>query len=229
MPPPDWRWIRLRKHEDELFIKNLENVQGDERDVIFVCYTYGPDPESGRVFQRFGPINAEKGWRRLNVLITRSKKRMVVFQLLSTKRCCRRTGQEAEGSMRTRTSSAMPSREPWNTRESWRGENPIHHSRSPFPDASAGWVWKRFLRLASPDSSSTSVFVPVRVTDLSFSEWSVTEPPITRHGHARDRDRLREEIIKSRGWKIHRIWVNRLVSQPASGRRQAATGNRRSS
>ena len=46
-----------KKHET-LFIKNLENVQGDERDVIFISMTYGPQTPGGKVFQRFGPINS---------------------------------------------------------------------------------------------------------------------------------------------------------------------------
>ena len=63
--------------EDPLFIKNLENVQGDERDVIFISFTYGPQEKgSTSVPQRFGPINGASGWRRLNVLFTRSKKRI---------------------------------------------------------------------------------------------------------------------------------------------------------
>jgi hypothetical protein len=60
------------RHES-LFIKNLENVQGDERDVIFISMTYGPQEPGGKVAQRFGPINSDVGWRRLNVLFTRSK------------------------------------------------------------------------------------------------------------------------------------------------------------
>lgn len=55
------------------FVKNLENVQGDERDVIFISFTYGPSEHGGKVYQRFGPINSDVGWRRLNVLFTRSK------------------------------------------------------------------------------------------------------------------------------------------------------------
>ena len=61
------------------FVKNLENVQGDERDVIFISATYGPDKQSGKVMQRFGPINVDGGWRRLNVIVTRAKKRVEVF------------------------------------------------------------------------------------------------------------------------------------------------------
>jgi len=54
-------------------------VQGDERDVIYISTTYGPMDIGGSVPQRFGPINGAAGWRRLNVLFTRSKKRMQVF------------------------------------------------------------------------------------------------------------------------------------------------------
>ena len=68
-------WLENDSSKDEsLFVKNLENVQGDERDVIFISMTYGPQEPRGRVFQRFYPINTEMGWRRLNVLFTRSKK-----------------------------------------------------------------------------------------------------------------------------------------------------------
>lgn len=69
---------------DPIFIKNLENVQGDERDVILISMTYGPEMIGGRVYQRFGPINSTGGWRRLNVLFTRAKKRMHIFSSMSS-------------------------------------------------------------------------------------------------------------------------------------------------
>ena len=66
-------------HPDEpFFVKNLENVQGDERDVIFISVGYGRN-SSGRVNQNFGPLNKEGGERRLNVLISRAKQRCEVF------------------------------------------------------------------------------------------------------------------------------------------------------
>jgi hypothetical protein len=63
---------------EPFFIKNLENVQGDERDVIFISVGYGKD-EHGKVSMNFGPLNNEGGERRLNVLITRAKRRCEVF------------------------------------------------------------------------------------------------------------------------------------------------------
>jgi hypothetical protein len=71
--------IRRAHLREPLFIKNLENVQGDERDVIMISTTYGPEREGVRPFQRFGPVGWESGWRRLNVIATRAKKRVEVF------------------------------------------------------------------------------------------------------------------------------------------------------
>ena len=79
----EWLDKDATRHES-LFIKNLENVQGDERDVIFISMTYGPQEPGGKVFQRFGPINSDVGWRRLNVLFTRSKKRMHIFSSMGS-------------------------------------------------------------------------------------------------------------------------------------------------
>ena len=66
---------------EPFFVKNLENVQGDERDHIILCIGYGPNPQ-GNVFQRFGPINSELGWRRLNVAVSRARRSMAVVHSL---------------------------------------------------------------------------------------------------------------------------------------------------
>ena len=67
--------------EEGVFIKNLENVQGDERDVILFSIGYGPD-QSGKVSMNFGPLNRDGGWRRLNVAVSRARFEMVVFSTL---------------------------------------------------------------------------------------------------------------------------------------------------
>jgi len=67
--------------EEPLFVKNLENVQGDERDIILFSIGYGPD-ETGKVGLNFGPINREGGWRRLNVAVSRARYEMQVFSTL---------------------------------------------------------------------------------------------------------------------------------------------------
>ena len=64
--------------EDVLFVKNLENVQGDERDVILFSVAFGPDDE-GKLSLNFGPLNKAGGWKRLNVAVSRARMEMVVF------------------------------------------------------------------------------------------------------------------------------------------------------
>ncbi len=67
--------------QEPVFIKNLENVQGDERDVILFSIGFGPD-EKGKVYMNFGPLNRDGGWRRLNVAVSRSRCEMMVFSTL---------------------------------------------------------------------------------------------------------------------------------------------------
>ena len=71
----------VRSCAEPIFVKNLENVQGDERDVILFSVCYGPDAD-GKVSMNFGPLNRDGGWRRLNVAISRARKEMTVFAVL---------------------------------------------------------------------------------------------------------------------------------------------------
>ena len=66
------------EREEPLFVKNLENVQGDERDVILFSVCYGPD-SAGRISLNFGPLNQLGGWRRLNVAVSRAREEMIIF------------------------------------------------------------------------------------------------------------------------------------------------------
>ncbi len=70
------------EREEPLFVKNLENVQGDERDVILFSVCYGPD-RTGRVSLNFGPLNQAGGWRRLNVAVSRAREEMLVFSSMT--------------------------------------------------------------------------------------------------------------------------------------------------
>jgi len=69
---------------EEFFVKNLENVQGDERDVIMISLTYGKEAGQEYVAQRFGPINRSQGHRRLNVLFTRARKQILLFSSMNS-------------------------------------------------------------------------------------------------------------------------------------------------
>ena len=75
----------LEQYAEEMYepilVKNLENVQGDERDVILFSIGYAPDKD-GNVSMNFGPVNQDGGWRRLNVAISRARKEMIVFSVI---------------------------------------------------------------------------------------------------------------------------------------------------
>jgi hypothetical protein len=69
--------------KEPIFVKNLENVQGDERDIILFSVGYGPNKE-GKVSMNFGPLNQQGGERRLNVAVSRARYEMVVFSTLKS-------------------------------------------------------------------------------------------------------------------------------------------------
>lgn len=196
---------RLRQMEEELFVKNLENLQGDERDVIFVCYTYGKDPASDRLMQRFGPINSEQGWRRLNVLITRSRHRMVVFSSFHP-------SDIQGGPEKSRGVNAYKDFLNYAMTGSIEDGGTITGKEpdSPFEIAVCRKIEQMGLE-AVPQVGVAGFFVDIGVRrrdgDRSFL-LGIECDGATYHSarSARDRDRLREEIIRSRGWEIHRIW-----------------------
>jgi superfamily I DNA and/or RNA helicase len=72
-----------RPKGERLFLKNLEAVQGDERDVIFISVGYGVAPNQSRPFLNFGPVSREGGERRLNVLASRARERCVIFSSIT--------------------------------------------------------------------------------------------------------------------------------------------------
>jgi len=192
------------KNHDYLFIKNLENVQGDERDVIFISCTYGPHEYGGKVHQRFGPINSDSGWRRLNVLFTRSKKRMHVF-------------------------SSMGPEDIISSNESSRGQRAFRD----FLFFAENGVLKSVEHTGRMPDSDFEISVASALYDAGyeceaqvgvagyFIDLAVKHPEkqgyylmgiecdgATYHSakSVRDRDRLRQEILEQKGWKIKRIW-----------------------
>jgi len=158
---------------ESLFIKNLENVQGDERDVIFISTTYGADVR-GNQYQRFGPINGPSGHRRLNVLFTRSKKRTARTGIL----------QQADDGV----------------------DLPINDF-----ELSVGTVLKENGYEIVPQVGVAGFFIDLGVkhpakagTFLLGIECDGASYHSGRS--ARDRDRLRQEILENLRWKIHRVW-----------------------
>ncbi len=191
--------------QEKLFIKNLENLQGDERDVIFISFTYGKDSQSGRVFNRFGPMTSAVGWRRFNVLITRARKRLEVFSSMQPL-------DIQGGPNKSRGVNAMRDfLEFCQTRIV--PDRKVDSGRSPDSDfeISVGQVISDLGMRYVPQVGVAGFFIDIGVlhpdADSDFI-LGIECDGASYHSakSARDRDRLRQEIIESRGWKIHRIW-----------------------
>jgi very-short-patch-repair endonuclease len=196
---------RLLENPDELFIKNLENVQGDERDVIFISYTYGPDPATGVVMNRFGPMTGEHGWRRLNVLVTRAKQRVEVFSSMHA-------ADIKGGPDRSRGVNAMKDYLHFAMTGQLVDRGSLSHGTpdSPF-EVAVGRIVERLGMKIVPQVGVAGYFVDIGVLKPdSDSEFilGIECDGATYHSSksARDRDRLREEVITARGWNLHRIW-----------------------
>jgi len=210
---------KLSDNHEGLFIKNLENLQGDERDVIFIGYTYGADPQSGRVANRFGPITQGNGWRRLNVLITRARKRVEVFSSMTP-------ADIHGGPDKSRGVNAMKDYLEYaqtgrlGERGGWSGRDP----ESPFEIAVARIVRGMGLQVV-PQVGVAGYFLDLGVLKPERDDeflLGIECDGATYHSakSARDRDRLREEVICSRGWEIHRVWsTDWFQNQEAEERR----------
>ncbi|MGB5855287.1 MAG: DUF4011 domain-containing anti-phage protein Hhe [Oceanisphaera sp.] len=203
----------LRNKEDGLFIKNLENVQGDERDVIFISFTYGPAEVGGRVYQRFGPINADVGWRRLNVLFTRSKKRMHVFSSMKAEdilvnETAKRGVVALRGFLHFAEKGNMDG---------------ISRATGKAPDSDFEIAVIEALHAAGfhcePQVGVAGFFIDIAVRDPGNPGrylMGVECDGATYHSakSARDRDRLRQEVLERLGWRIRRIWSTDWFSNP---------------
>ena len=195
---------RNEESDEPLFIKNLENVQGDERDVIYISTTYGPMEIGGSVPQRFGPINGADGWRRLNVLYTRSKKRMQVFASFTASDVVA-TGTSSRGVLALRDflqfaeSGHMP-----HIRETGRA------SDSDF-EVAVIEALERHGYQCEPQVGVAGFFIDLAVRDPGQPGrylMGIECDGAAYHSakSARDRDRLRQSVLEQLGWRIRRIW-----------------------
>jgi very-short-patch-repair endonuclease len=194
----------MQENAEPFFVKNLENVQGDERDVVFISCTYGPDGR-GNQHQRFGPITGENGHRRLNVLFTRAKRRVHVFSSLDHDRIDERGKAWGVRVLKHYLKYAQTG---------YLEASETGHHRTPEPsdfERAVGDV----LRQAGHDVT-TQVGVAGFFIDLGIRNpvkagaylLGIECDGATYHSgrSARDRDRLRQEILESHGWQLHRIW-----------------------
>ncbi len=197
-----------------LFVKNLENVQGDERDAIVISTTFGKAPGSGVVRQNFGPISRQGGWRRLNVLFTRARRSVAVYTSLRPEDIViDGTTPEGTKALRNyleyaRTGLLVP---------------PVDEGREPDSDfevAVIGVLRARGYEV-TPQLGVAGFRIDIAVkhpespgTYLAAIECDGASYHSARS--VRDRDRIRQEILESLGWRgrIWRIWSTDWFRSP---------------
>jgi very-short-patch-repair endonuclease len=187
---------------EPFFVKNLERVQGDERDAIILSVGYGRTAD-GRLLHRFGPLLLEGGERRLNVAITRARRRMTVVSSFAAADLdpARST---AEGVRLLRAFLAYAQ----------SGGNALEQAPPPALNPFEADVRDRLLAAGLPVTPQYGVagyFIDFAAAHPSLPDemvLAIETDGFTYHSSTtvRDRDRLRQEQLERLGWRFHRIW-----------------------
>ena len=197
---------------EPFFVKNLETVQGDERDVVFISVGYGRD-RSGNLIMAFGPLGAEGGERRLNVLISRAKFRCEVFSSITASDIdLARAAGRGVGALKSFLAFAQNGQL---TLPSATG----HAVDAPFEESvrraveSLGYEVHLNVGLAG-------IFIDLAVVDPAEARGYVLGIECDGTGYqasrsARDRDRLRQAVLEEHGWHLHRVWSVDWFQSPA--------------
>jgi very-short-patch-repair endonuclease len=197
---------------EPFFVKNLENVQGDERDVIFISVGYGKTRD-GHLPHRFGPLNAEGGERRLNVLISRARLAMDVFANFTADDLdLERAPARGVAALKTFLAYAASGRLelPHPTGE---------ESDSPFEEAVGRALRERGVPV-DVQVGTAGFFIDLAVRDAERPGrylLGIECDGATYHSarSARDRDRLRQAVLEGLGWRLHRVWSADWYRNPA--------------
>lgn len=205
--------------EEPFFVKNLENVQGDERDVIFISIGYGRDTK-GKLTMNFGPLNKKGGERRLNVLITRARRRCEVFTNL--------TADDIDPGPTNPLGVVALKRY---LKYAQTGETDIavstgREADSPFEEEVAEAL-RRCGYEVDHQIGSAGYFIDLGVKDTERPGrylLGIECDGATYHSaqSARDRDRLRQQVLEGLGWRIHRIWSTDWFRNPDRELRKVA-------
>jgi hypothetical protein len=196
----------LDEHDrlDGFFVKALENVQGDERDIIIFTIGYGPD-ENGKLTLNFGPLNRDGGWRRLNVAITRARRRV---EVVSSFRPGAVGDTNSEGVRHLRGYLDFADRGIRALALDVEGSQ--GDAESPFEEdvlrVIRSWGYD-----AVPQVGAAGYRIDIGVKHPSNpGEYALAVECDGAAYHsakaARDRDRLREGVLRGLGWEVHRIW-----------------------
>lgn len=210
----------LERHEKagwKFFVKNLENVQGDERDVIFVSTTFGKARGAKDVAQYFGPINLPDGWRRLNVLFTRARRRIDLFTSMLPSDV--RVDEKASLGRRAfreyleyAKTGLLPGPKPTETTREADSDFELAVA-----DALRGANYDVQLQIGV---AGYFIDLGVRHPDRGGEYLAGIEcDGVTYHSSlsARDRDRIRQEILELMGWRgrLIRVWSTDWFADPA--------------
>ncbi|MEO9656367.1 DUF4011 domain-containing protein [Marinomonas sp.] len=203
---PTVEWAFSDDHLEPVFVKNLETVQGDERDVILFSITFGPD-EAGHVTMNFGPINKVGGERRLNVAMTRARSEMVVFSALSPDLIdLKRTS--ARGVADLKHFLEYAERGPVALGSQARGSQ--GDFESPFEVAVARELQAKGWQL-HPQVGVSAYRIDMGIVhpDLPGRYLAGLECDGAMYhssAYARERDKIRQSVLESLGWTIVRVW-----------------------
>ncbi len=192
------------------FVKNLETVQGDERETIIISVGYGRDAD-GNLSLNFGPLNREGGIKRLNVAISRAIEKVVVVSSILP--------EEIEAARSSGEGIQMLKR----YLEYARFGTGVYTSRREFNSDLQEAVYRR-LRDAGLDAhpsvgnSPFNIDIAIRdPNDIGRYALAIELDSNVYKGsmNTRDRDRIRREVLESFGWKVHRIWSYDWFLNPA--------------
>lgn len=205
-PPATRQFQYWQQRGEEMFVKNIETVQGDERDVIMVSGTVGPDINGYFRLTSLGPLNNKRyGHRRLNVLITRARQRLLYFS--SIRPADIQLGPNSSWGVRA-LKSYLTFLEAGSA-----GATGVHSMAvADFVESIAQYLKGRGLDVVtSPDSSGGSINLAV-VDPLDPNHLLLGIECDSGHadlsGTVRDRDRIRPTVLAGMGWSMHRVWAS---------------------
>ena len=193
---------------EPVVVKNLETVQGDERDLIMLGVGFGPtEPGSNSMSMSFGPLNRDGGWRRLNVAVTRARQEMMIFTSFDPSMIdLNRTSARAVRDLKHFLEFA--DRGPRALAEAVKGS--LGGYESPFEEAVARGLIERGWQVVPQIGVSRfridlGIVHPDRPGDYLVG---VECDGATYHSAAtaRDRDKVRAAVLKGLGWELLRLW-----------------------
>jgi uncharacterized protein YoxC/very-short-patch-repair endonuclease len=191
---------------EPVFVKNLENVQGDERDVILFTVGYGPD-ETGQMTLNFGPLNRDGGWRRLNVAVSRAKKEMIIFASMEPDKInLSRTNSEGVHSLRAFMDFAKRGNEPLllgNRQTATKKHNTIISKIKMTLEENG---YKVATNVGKSEFKVDLAIVDPKHDGKYLAAIQLDGPNYANRKITRDRNKLSDLILERLGWELIKIW-----------------------